>query len=150
MADSVFLGSASVSVAVAGALGGDGSIGDPLTVEADGTTVSVNGSDELQALGVIADLTLVNGKAVRPDTTTAHTALLQAYDVNGTAYKTFATLTNGDTPDLTVAPPSGGTVTVQASTFKSSDGTSGASVGPLTVITGITVKNGLVTALTGS
>lgn len=33
---------------------------------------------------------------------------------------------------------------------KSSDGTAGATAGPFTVITGITVKNGLVTALTGS
>lgn len=147
----VFLGGTSSSVAAAGALGGDGSIGDPLTVEVDGSTVSVSGGNTLQALGVIADLTMVTGKAVRTDTTNAHTALLQAYDVDGTAYKTFATLTNGNTPDLTIGPPAGGTVTVQASTFKSSDGSSGASsTGAYTVITSITVKNGLITAITGS
>lgn len=93
---------------------------------------------------------LATGTALKTDTTTAHTALLQAYDVNGTAYKTFGTLTNGDTPDFTIAPPSGGTVTVQATTFKSSDGTSGATAGPFTAITAIQVKNGLVTTLTGT
>lgn len=85
-----------------------------------------------------------------PDTTNAHTLLVQGYDVDGTAYKTFATVTNGNTPDLTVAPPSGGTVTLQATTFKSSDGTSGATAGPFTTVASISVKNGLVTVLTGS
>lgn len=40
--------------------------------------------------------------------------------------------------------------TVKASGYKSSDGTAGATAGPFTVITSITVKDGLVTALTGS
>ena len=40
--------------------------------------------------------------------------------------------------------------TVQASGYKSSDGSSGVSAGPYTVITSITVKNGLITAITGS
>ena len=39
---------------------------------------------------------------------------------------------------------------LQAASYKSDDGTAGATAGPFTVITGITVKNGLVTALTGS
>lgn len=95
-------------------------------------------------------LQLVTGTALKPSTTTAHTALLQAYDVDGTAYKTFGTLTNGNTPDFTIAPPSGGTVTLQATTYKSSDGSSGVSAGPFTVITAIQTKNGLVTTLTGS
>lgn len=112
MASSVFLGTASVSTAAAGALGGDGSIGDPLTIEVDGTTADVNGSNQIEVLGVVADLTLVNGKAVRTDTTTAHTALLQAYDVNGATYKTFATLTNADVPSLNISQPSGGILAV--------------------------------------
>lgn len=40
--------------------------------------------------------------------------------------------------------------TVQASGYKSSDGSAGVSAGPYTVITSITVKNGLITAITGS
>jgi hypothetical protein len=54
------------------------------------------------------DVRIANGKALKTDTTTAHTALLQAYDVNGTTYRTFATLTNGDVPSFTVSQPSGG------------------------------------------
>lgn len=47
----VFLGSASVHTATAGGLGGDGSIGDPLEVLVDGTTIHVNGSNELEVVG---------------------------------------------------------------------------------------------------
>lgn len=120
--------------------------------------IAVHDSGDTEVFALLADtgqvnasgVGLFNGTALKPDTSTGHTALLQAYDVDGTAYKTFATLTNGNTPDFTIAPPSGGTVTLQASTYKSSDGTSGATAGPFTIITGITVKNGLVTALTGS
>lgn len=58
------------------------------------------------------DITLANGKAIQPDTTTAHTAVFKAYDVDGVAYKTFATLTNGNTPSFAIAAPTGGTVTI--------------------------------------
>lgn len=39
---------------------------------------------------------------------------------------------------------------IKATGYKSSDGSSGVTAGPFTVITAITVKNGLVTAITGS
>lgn len=48
--ESVFLGGTSVSTSAAGALGGDGSIGDPLQVNVDGTTIEVNGSNELTVI----------------------------------------------------------------------------------------------------
>lgn len=44
----------------------------------------------------------------------------------------------------------GATGIVQAGGYKSSDGTAGATAGPFTTITAITVKNGLVTSITGS
>lgn len=94
-----------------------------------------------------ADLRFGNGFGIKADTTTAHTVLFRAYDVDGAGYATFATLTNGNTPDFTIAPPAGGTVTLQATTFKSSDGSSGAT-GSGTVISAITVKDGLITAIT--
>lgn len=87
---------------------------------------------------------------LQSSTTTAHTLLIKAYDVDGTAYATFATFTNGNTPTGVISAPSGGTLTLQPTTYKSSDGTSGATAGPFTTITAITVKDGLVTALTGS
>lgn len=52
-----------------------------------------------------------DGTSIKTDTTTAHTALIQAYDVDGAAYKTFATLTNGNTPNFDISAPSGGTLT---------------------------------------
>jgi hypothetical protein len=97
-----------VASATSGALTGDGSAGDKLSVAVDSTTVDVNGSNQVEAIGLLADWTVANGKALRTDTTTAHTAILQAYDVNGTTYRTFATLTNADVPSFTVSQPSGG------------------------------------------
>lgn len=44
----------------------------------------------------------------------------------------------------------GGTIAPIRANYQSSDGTAGVTAGPFTVITGITVKNGIVTALTGS
>lgn len=116
-----------------------------------GTGTGVAGSADLtfasNVLTIAGDVVVGDGKAFGPDTTTAHTAVLRAYDVNGTAYKTFLTLTNGDTPDMTIAPPSGGTVVIQATTYKSSDGTEGETATILAAgLVSITVKNGLVTA----
>lgn len=90
------------------------------------------------AIGAAAFLT--------PDQTTAHTGVFQAYDVDGAAYKTFATLTNGNTPDFSILPPVGGTITLQASTFKSSDGSTGAT-GTATAVNTLTVKNGLIVTI---
>lgn len=45
--EAVFLGNDGVSVAAAGALGGDGQIGNPLQIEVDGSTVTINGSNQL-------------------------------------------------------------------------------------------------------
>lgn len=71
------------------------------------TTLTATSTVSLQG-----DITIANGKAIETDTTTAHTALFKAYDVDGAAYKTFATLTNGNTPSFAIAAPSGGSVTI--------------------------------------
>ncbi len=78
------------------------------------------------------DITLANGKAIKTDTTTAHTAIFQAYDVDGTAYKTFATLTNGNTPSFNIAAPSGGTVAINGAVI----GGTSAAAATFTTITG--------------
>lgn len=59
---------------------------------------------------VSGNLVISNGKAIQTDTTNAHTALIQAYDVDGAAYKTFGTLTNANTPSFALSAPSGGTL----------------------------------------
>jgi hypothetical protein len=43
------------------------------------------------------------GTAIRTGTSAANTALLQAYDVDGASYTTFATLTAGNTPTMDLA-----------------------------------------------
>ncbi len=108
-------------------LTGDGTIGSPLAVVSGGivapgadTQVVFNDGAVLGAdagltyikatdvLVVAGGVQLGNAGTLRTDTTTNHTAVFQAYDVDGTAYKTFATLTNANTPSLTISQPSGG------------------------------------------
>lgn len=96
-----------VNVATTGALSGDGTSGSKLTVLVDGSTIDVSGGNALEALGLLADWTVVNGKALRTDTTINHTALLQAYDVDGAAYVTFGTLKAANAPVLTISQPTG-------------------------------------------
>ena len=62
-----------------------------------------------------SDITMFNGKAIRTSTTTAQTMLFQAYDVDNTTYRTFQTFTNGNTPSMAIAAPSGGTITIDGS-----------------------------------
>lgn len=62
-------------------------------------------------LGVITSgVTLATGTGLRTSTSAGNTALLQAYDVDGAAYTTFATLTANNTPtfDLSTAVTIGG------------------------------------------
>lgn len=68
----------------------------------------------------LKSLTIDTGAALKTDTTTAHTALFQAYDVDNTTYRTFGTLTNGNTPSLDLSAPSGGTLTVSATSLTTS------------------------------
>lgn len=72
------------------------------------------------------DVTIANGKAIQTSTTTGHTVVLKAYDVNGTAYKTFLTLTNADTPSMAIAAPSGGAVTIDGASIGATTAGSGA------------------------
>ena len=63
-----------------------------------------------------SDVILDDGIAIKTDQTNAHTALIQAYDVDGAAYLTFLTLLNGNTPSLTLAEPSGGSLLIKPPT----------------------------------
>src|SRR3990167_9144410 len=48
----------------------------------------------------VPNLTFTTGSAIRTGVTAANTLLLQAYDVDGTAYTTFATFTAANTPTV--------------------------------------------------
>lgn len=123
MATSLAIPSASnnaVNVATTGALSGDGTSASKLAVQTDGVTSTVDGSNQILVIGVIA----ADANGLKTDTTTAHTAVLQAYDVNGTTYRTFGLLTNGDVPSFTVSQPAGGILAVIPPT--SDPGVSGA------------------------
>jgi len=70
---------------------GTANLGSQFILNVDGT-ISVGGSVDF-----------ANASALRTGVTAADTLLLQAYDVNGTAYVTFATLTAGDTPTFEIS-----------------------------------------------
>lgn len=94
------------------------------------------------------DVRIANGKAIKTTTTTGHTLKIQGYDVDAAGYVDFVTITNSNTPTLAIAPPAGGgIVNIQATDYKSSDGTSGETAVIVAAgLVSITVKNGLVVA----
>ncbi len=97
------------------------------------------------------DVTIATGKAIKTDTTTAHTALFQAYDVDGTAYKTFATLTNGNTPSFAIAAPAGGTVAIDGAVIGGVAPAAGSfTTGSFTGNVTITDVNVILSASTGT
>ncbi len=91
-------------------------------------------------------VTLGNGDAVKTDTVTGHTGLLQAYDVDGLAYKTFLTLTNGNTPSMAIAAPSGGTVAINGAVI----GGVTPAAATVTTLVATTVNGNTVTTGTGT
>lgn len=110
------------SVSVTTANGVSGSVANPTTTPAITLT-----------LGNItpSNVTPSTGGAFRTGTTNANTALLQAYDVNDAVYRTFGTLTAGNTPSYALAAPSGGTVTIDGATI----GATTAAAGKFTTLT---------------
>lgn len=78
-------------------------LGTVTTADINGGTIdgSVIGGASAAA-GTFTNLTLAAGGAVRTSTSAADTLLLQAYDVDGTAYTTFMTLTANNTPSMTI------------------------------------------------
>lgn len=57
MATSVFLGVGEVSVAAAGAIGGDGSVGDPIEVQVDDESIEIDGANALTTIGASTSFT---------------------------------------------------------------------------------------------
>jgi hypothetical protein len=103
----------------------------PIDFQFSGVTavrITTNGN-----LAPLNDVVIENTKAIKTNTTTGNTALFQAYDVDGGAYSTFATLTNGNTPSFAIASPAGGSVTINGA-----------------VIGGITPAAGTFTSITNT
>lgn len=96
-------------VSVVSANGVSGSVANPTTTPAITLT--------LGAITPTGDITIANGKAIKTDTTTAHTALIQGYDVDGTAYVTFGTITNGNTPSFALSAPAGSSMSIDNATI---------------------------------
>lgn len=80
-----------------GTFSGPGTSTDNAIVRFNGTS-----GDSGQDSGVLIDdlnnMTFPTGTAIRTSTSAGNTLLLQAYDVDGAAYTTFATLTANNTP----------------------------------------------------
>ena len=61
---------------------------------------------------------LTTATGIRGNTTAGNTWLLQAYDTDDAVYRTFGTFTNGVTPSLALAFPTGGTLTGNYTTLQ--------------------------------
>lgn len=100
-----------------GNVSGGGSSTDNAVVRwnlATGTVIQNSGViiDDSNNTSGMANLMLTTGSALRTAQSAGNTLLLQAYDVDGTAYTTFATLTANNTPtmDLATSVTQGGAV----------------------------------------
>lgn len=103
--------------------------------------------NDLQVLADLAindSLRMTNGSVLRGATVDASSYSFNVYDVNGAAYRAYLTATAGDAPAVAIGIPTSGTLEVQASTYKSSDGSTGAT-GSANAANTLTIKNGLVT-----
>ena len=92
------------------------------------------------------DLTLSTGKALHTNTSAGNTLLLQAYDVDGAAYTTFATLTANNTPtmDLSTAVTIGSNKVVGSSSSSVTDNTivrMDSTTGSVMQSTGVTIDD---------
>lgn len=119
------------------------------------TTTQITGNfggaypDGITLDNVVVQAALEDATALKTGTTANETFLLQAYDVNGTAYKTFATFTAADTPLAAFVQPSGGLmtweggiiggVTPAAGTFTTLASTGAATFASATVTANLTI-----------
>lgn len=74
------------------------------------------------AFPVATDLQLLNGHSLLSGENSSDAFYLKAYDVDDTTYKTFVTLTSGNTPSMSIIPPTGGNVSILANTLAVSSG----------------------------
>jgi hypothetical protein len=100
---------------------------DPLfsVVSAFPNTIQFGTNRAINVPGAIETDTglLIKNGGIVTDTTNAHTLTLQAWDVNAAVYRIFATLTVDNVPSFVITPPSGGTVTVNATTLQQAGST---------------------------
>lgn len=71
-------------------------------------------TNDVSGIGMI---TSEDDAGLQTTTTTTDKVTLGAYDVNGTAYLTFATLTAADVPSFDIVAPGGGTIAIDGATI---------------------------------
>lgn len=65
-----------------------------------GANINTAGAANIVRINLDPDITMPNNGTIRTNTTAGDKYLLQAYDVDGTTYKAFATLTANNTPTM--------------------------------------------------
>lgn len=88
---------------------------------------------------------VMEASALKTSTTAGHSGAFAAYDEDDLTYRTFATLQNGTVPSLVITPPSGGTVTLDATTFKAG-GSSGITQTNILGIPGVLTNTTIIKA----
>lgn len=120
----------------------DGTAGQYIATDGAGTL-----SFTTPATTVVNNIKFNNGKGIQTNIVANDTVLFQAYDNNDATYRTFATLTAGNTPDFSIVTPSGGTLAGDFSSLKINGVavTAGGSV-----LSGITAASGANTIANGN
>lgn len=103
-----------------------------------------SGAISCTTIAAAGNVTLGNGIALQSDSTTAHTLLIQGYQTTSSAYATLATITNGSTATLAIAPAANGAVTINGAVI---GGTTPAA-GTFTALSATTGYNGLIGGVT--
>jgi len=119
-----------------------------LTLDDTGLVGDAGTAPTTNTTGVVSAVDfVVTGSRFKSDTTNGHTAGLAVYDVDGAAYVDFLTWTNGNTPAVSLVAPTGGTLSIQPTTLKSSDGSTGLTQTVTIGVVNLAVKNGLITGV---
>ncbi len=72
--------------------------------------------DGMTLSNTVVSLAFATASKLKSGTTAADTLLFQVYDVDGAAYVTWLTMTSNNTPDVTIATPTGGTLSIDDAT----------------------------------
>lgn len=75
-----------------------------------GSTTAANATFNIATVNT--DLNLANGCFIKSGTSNNDEFFIQAYDVDGSSYVTFMTVTSNNTPNLSIATPAGATMSI--------------------------------------
>lgn len=122
-----------------------GAAGDSASAPTTNTTGNVYAGSTGAWKDVHAANFVMESSALRTDTTDAHTGAIQGYDVDNTTYRNILSWTNGNAVAATLATPTGGSLLVDADSYKVGgvSGVTGCTAGVIKITAGIVIGVGV-------